>query len=192
MRRFTQGTTIALSFTHPQFPKANWSAELVLKGVNSSSTFPASPDINEEKFLVKIAAADSAEFEVGTYTAAYRYQNSAGDVQIVPGVEIAILPDPTKAGDHRSLFEKDLEAVENAIRQKIVGGAVDEYEVHTTVGQRRVKNMSLEELRLHRRWLVRQVNAERRAAGKKPYGNDKWRPIRSCLGNQAPIRRRRY
>lgn len=163
-----------------------------MKGVNTSWTFVASPDLDEEKFLVKIAANQSAEITPGRYDVSYRYRNLAGDVQIVRGVEVFFLPDPTKAEDQRSQFEKDLEAVEDAIRQKVVGGAVDEYEIHTTVGQRRVKNMTLEDLRAHRLWLIRQINGERRVAGKKVLGNDQWKRIRSCLGNQSPVRRRRY
>ena len=156
------------------------------------SSFDASPDSNEEKFLVKISAVDSAAIETGIYRVSYRYENSAGDVQIIAGKEVEFAPDPTIAGDQRGQFEKDLEAVDEAIRKKISGGAVEEYEIQTTVGQRSLKNMSLEDLRRHRRWVLGRVNAERKRAGLKQVGGDHWKQIKSSLGNQSAVPRRRY
>lgn len=192
MIRFYRGATINLSFTHPQFPKANWSARLILKGIAGANSFDASPDANEEKFLVRISADESADIETGVYRVSYRYENSAEDVQIIAGREIEIAPDPSLDGDQRGQFEKDLEAVDNAIRSKIEGGAVEEYEIQTTVGQRSLKNMSLDDLRKHRRWVLGRLNSERKRAGLKQIGGDRWRRIKSGLGNQSAVPRRRY
>jgi hypothetical protein len=64
---------------------------------------------------------------------------------------------------------------------RVAGGAVEEYEIHTTVGQRSVKNMTLEDLRTHRRWVIGQVDKERVAAGKRPLSNNRWKKVRSHL-----------
>ena len=52
MTRFYRGSTIPLEFTHDDFPKADWTAKLVLKGATSSQTFDAVADPDEEKFTV--------------------------------------------------------------------------------------------------------------------------------------------
>jgi hypothetical protein len=181
MRRFYRGSTIPLDFTHDEFPKADWTAQLVFKGAKSSKTFEAVADPEEEKFTVTISAGDSAGVAVGVYQIHYRYENGDGEVAFRSGCEVNFLPAPTESGDQRSQAEKDLEAIDDAIRAKVAGGAVEEYEIHTTVGQRSVKNMTLEDLRTHRRWVISQVDKERVAAGKKPLSNNRWKKVRSHL-----------
>ena len=181
MTRFYRGSTIPLEFTHSYLSKANWTAKLVLKGATSSQTFDAVADPEEEKFTVSISAVDSAQIAVGVYQIHYRYENGDGEITFRSGCEVNFLPAPTEDGDQRSQAEKDLEAIDAAIRAKVAGGAVEEYEIHTTVGQRSVRNMSLEDLRVHRRWVIGQVDRERVAAGKRPLSNNRWKKVLSHL-----------
>jgi hypothetical protein len=192
MRRFYRGATIPLEFTHVDFPKSDWTAKLILKGTQNTISFDATPDSERESFLVTISATDSAAIAVGSYQIHYRYESGDGEVSFLPGCEVEFIAAPTETGDHRSQWVRDLEAIDEAIRKKISGGAVEEYEIQTTVGQRSLKNMSLADLRDHRRWVLGRANEERVKAGKKPLGGNRWTQIKSSLGNQAPVRRRRY
>jgi len=192
MTTFYRGSTIPLEFAHDDFPKADWTARLIIKGVATASEFDATADPDEEKFTVTLTTIESKAIPVGIHQIAYRYENVGGEVSFVPGCEVSFLAAPNEAGDTRSQWEIDLEATDAAIRAKITGGAVEEYEIQTTVGQRSLKNMSLDDLRTHRRWVLGRVNQERRAAGKKPIGGNQWRRISSSLGNQSTVNRRRY
>jgi hypothetical protein len=192
MIRLYRGATIPLEFTHKAFPKADWTAQLILKGVTSSQSFVAAADATYEKFTVTISASDSAAIAIGVYQIHYRYENVGGEVSFLPGCNANFLPAPTESGDLRSQNELDLIAIDSAIRAKITGGAVEEYSIQTTVGQRSAKNMSLEDLRTHRRYVLAQVDRERVQAGKPALSNNRWKKISSHLGNQSPVSRRQY
>ena len=193
MKRFYRAATAELEFTHDDFPKADYSAALILKGEQTTSTFAAVADADEEKFTVTLTPAETAELAVGSYQAHFKYTATAdAAVSFVPGCEVYFLPSPEEIGDQRTQAEKDLEAVEAAIRAKIEGGAVEAYTIETTVGKRNLTNMSLEDLRKHRRFIVSLVDRERVKAGKKPLSNNRWRKLKSHLGNQSPVSRRIY
>lgn len=192
MKRFYRGATIPLEFTHVDFPKADWTAKLVLKGDQTSQSFDAVADSTDEKFGVTISATDSAAIAVGSYQFHYRYENPAGEVSFLAGCDAAFLPSPTESGDQRTQWEKDLVAIDDAIRNKIIGGAVEEYSIQTTVGQRSLTNMSLADLRTHRSWVLGKVDREREKMGKRPLSRDRHRRITSRLGNQTAVSRRIY
>ena len=191
MNTFYSGATIKLDFTLSDFPSPDWTASLILKNATETKSFGAIAGASGAHDVV-ISSTDSSNITPGIYSTHYRVENTGGEVSFETGPEICILGDPSQAGDQRTQAEKDLEAVDNAIRKKIEGGAVEEYEIQTTVGRRRLKSMTLEDLRNHRKWVLRKLNAERVKMGKKPLGNNQWKKIRSHLGNQSHIRRRRY
>ncbi len=169
-----QNTTAAFNLGVPGCPPPAWTYELILKGNCATRTF---------------AAGDSGEVRLSASRATC---GDTGEVGIVRRCELAVLPDP--AGDccGKTQSQLDLEAVDEAIRALVAGGAVQSYSIQTTVGQRQLTRMSLDELRKHRRWLVSRVNKERAAMGLKPLGNDRWLPIKSCLGgHRRHVRRRR-
>ena len=91
--------------------------------------------------------------------------------------------------DLRTQYEKDLEAVENAMRAVIDGKGVKSYRIHTNIGERELERMSLSELQEHHRWIKRMVNQERQKLGKKPLGGDQWGQVRFCVGGYRNQRR---
>lgn len=190
MKQFFVGATINLTFSFEDYSSAEWQAELVLKSQLGSKVFLASGG-EDGLFSLNLSALESSQIEPGIYGVVYRFKRGE-EVAFETGNEICFIPDPTSTADDRSQFEKDLEALDRAIREKISGGAVEEYSIQTTVGQRSLKNMTLQDLRDHRRWLVGRVNRERVKLGKPPVTGDRWRQITSRLGNQKTVRRRRY
>ena len=163
-----------------------------MKGDATTQSFDAESAEAGNGFQVRIEAGVSAKIAAGKYRIHYRYHNSAEEVQFVEGAEVCFLAAPTESGDTRSQFELDLAALDNAIRAKIAGGAVEEYEIHTTVGRRSLKNLPLSELREHRRWVVKQVDRERVSLGKNPISQNRFKRITSNLGNQSTVPRRKY
>lgn len=192
MLRFYAGETIALDFTHSDYPKAEWTAEIVLRTSTTTATYEATADPDAEQFELTISATDSASIAVGEKQVIYKYTNIADTnvISIIPGPRIYFRPSPTASGDQRTQPEIDLEALDAAIRAKITNGAVESYSIDTTVGKRNLQNMSLADLRLHRRFVAGQVDKERTKAGLPRTSGNQWKKVRSNLGNQAPVPRR--
>jgi hypothetical protein len=81
----------------------------------------------------------------------------AGQLEVLPGLSYAGQP---SAFDGRSQAQKDLDAVQAAIRAMIAGGAVAEY----TIGSRRLKKMELADLLTLEGKLKAEVKREQAAA----------------------------
>lgn len=93
-----------------------------------------------------IAQATSAAFDAGTWFWQAEARNSgvhvtlgAGQLEVLPGLSYTGTPG---AFDGRSQSQKDLDAVQAAIRAMISGGAVAEY----TIGNRRLKKLEMADL----------------------------------------------
>ena len=93
-----------------------------------------------------IAQAISAAFDAGTWFWQAEARNSgvhvtlgAGQLEVLPGLNYTGTPG---AFDGRSQSQKDLDAVQAAIRAMISGGAVAEY----TIGNRRLKKLEMADL----------------------------------------------
>jgi hypothetical protein len=81
----------------------------------------------------------------------------AGQLEVLPGLSYAGQP---SAFDGRSQAQKDLEAVQAAIRAIISGGAVAEY----TIGNRRLKKMEMTDLLMLEGKLKAEVKREQAAS----------------------------
>lgn len=93
-----------------------------------------------------ISQATSAVFDAGTWYWQAEATKSgehitlgAGQLEVLAGLSYTGLP---SAFDGRTQAQKDLDAVQSAIRAMISGGAVAEY----TIGNRRLKKMELTDL----------------------------------------------
>lgn len=97
-----------------------------------------------------ISAATSAGFDAGKWF--WQAVATAGSEKVTLGSgQLDVLPSLSYAGtaaafDGRSQAQKDLEAVQGAIRTIIAGGAVAEYWIGTGAGGRKLRRMSLTEL----------------------------------------------
>ena len=193
MENITKNTTAKLSFSAGDYDAANDDGGLVLKKGTETLTFAAVEDPNDSsRFLATLTPAETdslTQTGVWQWFARVTKDGDADNVTIVDRGQLYVNPDPTSNVDQRTQHEIDFEAVQAAIRAKIEGGAVEEFEIHTLSGRRRVKNMSLAELQQHSAWLRRQISIEKRAAGKGNTSNDRYRPIRPMLGTRAERRR---
>lgn len=93
-----------------------------------------------------IAAATSGAFDAGQWywqaiatAGAEKVTLGAGQLEVLPALNYSGTPG---AFDGRSQAQKDLDAVQAAIRTMISGGAVQEY----TIGNRRLKKMEMTDL----------------------------------------------
>lgn len=111
-----------------------------------------------------IPSATSAVFDAGQwYWQAIATQGSekvtlgAGQLKVTPALSYAGSP---AAFDGRSQAQKDLDAVDAAIRAIVSGGVVQEY----TIGSRRLKKYDLGELQVLRSRLIAEVKREQAAS----------------------------
>ena len=93
-----------------------------------------------------ISQTTTAAFDAGTWYWQAEARNSgvhvtlgAGQLEVLPGLSYTGTPG---AFDGRSQAQKDLDAVQSAIRSIISGGAVAEY----TIGNRRLKKLEMTDL----------------------------------------------
>ncbi|MBK1835019.1 hypothetical protein [Roseibacillus ishigakijimensis] len=165
----TKGTSAGFAACSSDHPSPDWSATLYLTDENTAHEFPMVDD-GAGGFVVSLTPAQTSTIAVGVKDFAVKVTDGT-EAAIIRRGRLEVLPDPTLAGDKRSQVEKDLAAVEQAIRDIIAGGAVQSYSIQTTVGQRQLTRMTLEELRAERRRLIRQT-------GKSA---DRWRPIKTRI-----------
>ncbi|MDP0492514.1 MAG: hypothetical protein Q7Q71_15820 [Verrucomicrobiota bacterium JB023] len=168
-----------LTASNGKSPSPDWMATLHLTDENSAQDFAMAAD-GSGGFEIELTPAQTSSLGAGAKDFAVK-ATKGGQAVIIAKGRLEVLPDPTQAGDKRTQDEKDLAAVEKAIRDIIAGGAVQSYSIQTTVGQRQLTRMTLEELRAERRQLLR-------ITGKSP---DRWRPIKPCFGDYHHYRLRR-
>lgn len=137
METITKGTSAKYSLDAGDFDPSSDSAEFIVRQGTNVHTFDmeADPD-NESAFLADLAPADTTSITGRGEHCWFFRVTSGGDVTILDQGRIWVAPDPADAADDRTQFEQDLEALDAAIRAKISGGAVREYEIHTQVGRR--------------------------------------------------------
>ena len=111
-----------------------------------------------------IAQGTTAAFDVGQWYWQAEARKSgehitlgAGQLEVLPGLNYAGSP---AAFDGRTQAQKDLDAVQAAIRSMISGGAVAEY----TIGSRRLKKMEMADLLTLESSLKAEVKREQKAA----------------------------
>lgn len=110
-----------------------------------------------------ISAATSGNFDSGTWywqaiatAGSDKLTLGAGQLTVLPAMQYAGTPG---AFDGRSQAQKDLDAVDSAIRTIVSGGVVQEY----TIGNRRLKKYDLAELQVLRSRLIAEVKREQAA-----------------------------
>lgn len=111
-----------------------------------------------------ISAATSANFDAGQWFW-QALATSGGEKLTIGAGQLTVDPSLSYTGsatafDGRSQAQKDLEAVQAAIRSMVSGGAVQEY----TIGSRKLKKMTLPDLLLLESRLKADVVREKRAA----------------------------
>ena len=111
-----------------------------------------------------ISQTTSAAFDAGSWYWQAEARNSgvhvtlgAGQLEVLPGLSYTGTPG---AFDGRSQAQKDLDAVQSAIRSIIAGGAVAEY----TIGSRRLKKMEMTDLLMLESSLKAEVKREQKAS----------------------------
>lgn len=111
-----------------------------------------------------ISAATSAGFDAGDWywqavatSGSQKLTLGAGQLKVLPGMSYAGTP---AAFDGRTQTQKDLDAVDAAIRSIISGGAVSQY----TIGNRQLSRYSLSDLQMLRSRLLAEVKREQAAA----------------------------
>ena len=110
-----------------------------------------------------ISQTTTAAFDAGTWYWQAEARNSgvhvtlgAGQLEVLPGLSYTGTPG---AFDGRSQAQKDLDAVQSAIRSIISGGAVAEY----TIGNRRLKKLEMTDLLARESSLKASVKREQAA-----------------------------
>lgn len=192
MEKFFLGDTLNFTMCACGLTASEHTAQLILKRPCFNQTAQGVAGDGED-FTFKVNPDDQIALLPGLYEYYLRVTNiESGDVSTPNTGKLLLLPDPSELNDVRTQYEKDLEAVEEAMRNVIAGGASKRYRIHTNVGERELERMDLESLQAHHRWIKKQVNLERVALGKRPLGADQWRTIKMCVGSQSSrqVRRR--
>lgn len=180
MRTITQGESSLFTVSSALGRSPEWTAKLFLTDAENRHEFEMTAD-GSGGWSVELTPAQTGGFTEGIKDFAVQLKNGLQIAYASRG-RLEVLSDPTVAGDKRTQSEKDLEAVEGAIRAIIEGGAVASYQIQTTVGSRQLTRMSLDDLEKLRRRLRIQCGIV------KP---PKWRAIKSCLGGHGRKRRGR-
>ena len=167
MRTITKGISETFKARGDQRVSPDWRVTLHITSDSTSQAFEMESD-GSGGVEVSLSASATSSLEVGMKNFAVRATNGDEAILLSYG-RLEVKPDPTEAGDKRSQIEKDLEAVDKAIRDMISGGAVQSYQIQTTVGSRQLTRMTIEELKMERRRLLRMT-------GKSP---DRWRVIKT-------------
>jgi len=125
---------------------SSWSLAYYLRTNTASEGAAVTGSAYGTGWEFEIAAATSAAFDAGQWfwqaiatKGSEKVTLGAGQLEVLPALAYQGTPG---AFDGRSQAQKDLDAVQAAIRAMISGGAVAEY----TIGNRRLKKMELADL----------------------------------------------
>jgi hypothetical protein len=139
----------------------NWTLKYALRG---AVTVDKTATVVDGMWKTTLSAADTADIttEKTIYWQAYAVDGDdnkvtlgSGQIKVIPSyVDIA-----SSSFDGRTQAQKDLDAVQSAIRAMISGGAVAEY----TIGNRSVKKMALSDLYIMEKRLKYDVAQEKRS-----------------------------
>jgi hypothetical protein len=121
------------------------------------------------------APATTASWRPGLYDLTVTVAKD-GDRQVGYESQLAVLPDPAADVITLTAREAELALVEAAITAVLEGKGVQAYSIQTQAGQRNIQRMSLEDLRDHRLYVQRQIDAERVQMGQKPNRRE-WKRI---------------
>jgi hypothetical protein len=164
--RFNAGDTVsfdvaALSLNGESIGFPTWTLTYRLRGNGQN------PDLvgagNGSGWRVTIPAATTADFAAGVYGWSVdvahgdgrRFTLASGTVELLANYQTV-----TGAFDGRTQSQKDLDAIDAAIRARLAGGAVAEY----TIGNRNLRYVTLSELRQLRSEIATRVANEQQAA----------------------------
>lgn len=133
-----------------EITSGSWSLTYFLRSNTASEALTVAGTAYGTGWEFVISATDSAVLEVGEWywqaVAAFGAEKATlgtGQLNVLPSLAYT---GTASAFDGRSQAEKDLEAVQGAIRTIIAGGAVSEYWIGTGAGGRKLKRMTLSEL----------------------------------------------
>lgn len=122
-----------------------WTLKYAIRG-SAALDLTATVAANGRSWDVSITPAQSATLSPGKYGVQAYLVDAGNTKRITVGTgTLEILTDMISAGggyDNRLQMEKDLEAVQGAIRAMASGGAVQEY----TIGNRHIRKMNMSDL----------------------------------------------
>lgn len=143
---------------------AAWTLYYYLRTNTASEGATVTGSVYGSGWEFTISQATTAAFDAGQWYWQAEARNSgvhhtlgAGHLKVLPGLSYTGTPG---AFDGRIQAEKDLDAVQAAIRAIISGGAVAEY----TIGSRRLKKMEMTDLLMLESKLKAEVKREQAAA----------------------------
>ena len=166
------GITAELSISIPDYLAADeWAVTVNLQGATNYSVNLT--DDGTGLWSGAFVAGTTSAWAVGDYRL-YVIASNSPDKHIVTEGEFRILANPTAVASPSGL-QAQLVAVDVAIAAVLAGKGVKSYQIDTIAGKRQLERMSLEELRAHRQWLKREINAELEATGQRK--RTAWRPI---------------
>ena len=156
---FTAGDTVQWRKQLTDYPVSEgWELVYSFRGQGPGQGFETAPDTDSGDHLVTLNPATTAPLKAGPVY--YVAKVTLGDaVYTVSRGQIEVKADLTALSvdahyDARSQTEKDLAAVEGAIRTQINGGIVQEY----SIGNRSLRRYSLAELQELKKDLRAQIN----------------------------------
>ena len=170
--RIRAGVTAAASISLPSYASADgWAVSILLQGAAAQSV--SMSDSGGGEWSATFVAATTASWAAGSYRAYVQAVKSAEKFIVAEGAFL-ILPVVTGAKVN-STWETQLAAIDAAIAAVVNGNGVKSYQIDTIAGKRQLERMTLAELREHRNWVERKLNAELETQGLKP--KTAWRPI---------------
>jgi len=156
------GDTVKWKKSFPDYPSSEWQLGYVI--YNASNRYEVSATAQADgSFLIEISATSSSGFASGEYSWIARVTKGTETYTIDAGT-IEILPNPTVATDERSHIKKVLDAI-----QRVIEGRATRADLDYTIGDKRVRSMTVEELytawRKYKLMYEQELQAERLRKG---------------------------
>ncbi|MGE0410028.1 MAG: hypothetical protein AB7P23_12305 [Amphiplicatus sp.] len=164
--RFNAGDTVvfdvaSLSLNGENIGFPAWTLTYRLRGNGQTADIAGAGD--GSGWTVTIAAATSVAYTAGVYSWSVDVSHGDGRRFTIAGGTLEVLANfatATGAFDGRTQSQKDLDAIDAAIRARLTGGAISEY----TIGNRNLRYESIASLRQLRSEVALRVANERNAA----------------------------
>jgi hypothetical protein len=158
----TAGDTVKWSATSSQYPSSEWTRTVAFRHRNDNDHVNVTGVASGDGWDFTLSATQTSAWPAGDISwqdyvtkSSERYTLATGT--LIVGINLAVT---TGSHDARSQAEKDLAAVQAAMRAIIDGGAVQEY----SIGSRSLKKMSMPDLIALESKLKADVTREKRRA----------------------------
>lgn len=184
-QKLTQGEIVTWTRTETDFPASDgWALTYYFRGTVAGQAFEVAGSGVGAVHTFTTAAATTASRPAGVYLWQLKAVKTGGARTVASGV-LKLEADFSAVNgalDTRSQIQKDLDAVQAAIRERIdTGRSVSEYEVSVGDSTRKLKYFTLVDLQARETFLIGQRNAEL-AAERAEAGQSAIRPIRVQFG----------